>query len=252
MKSKEVPEHFQGFLYPPSNEQEVVGLFFNLLPELDLSISIEKVRTAFPDCLAWRQTESGPQELKIEFELFSQNFKEHGHQEDKCDIIVCWEDNWQSCPLEVLALKEKVQALEGKPIYFDHQKYSPSTWTQDSFLNRVENKFPQLFPLQKKLLDGLEARGISIISGKGEKEATYSFYIPFTENKTRTGVNEKGSISLEFKDTPENLKRRLAAGFLYELGIEIDPTLSWTRAGILGKDITEDEIEKFLNLISKN
>lgn len=79
----EIPPSFKGFLYEPSTEQEVVGLFFRRFPWLDLPLCIDEVRTDFSDCLAWRETENGYEEVKIEFELSSQNFLEHGHDPPK-------------------------------------------------------------------------------------------------------------------------------------------------------------------------
>jgi len=49
----------------------------------------------------------------IEFELQSSDFKSHKHPADGCDLIVCWEDDWKSCPIEVLELKSAIQRLPG-------------------------------------------------------------------------------------------------------------------------------------------
>jgi hypothetical protein len=63
------------------------------------------VRAEFPDCIARRQVDKGWERVAIEFEFKSSNFQRHGHDPDACDLIVCWERDWESCPVPVLALK---------------------------------------------------------------------------------------------------------------------------------------------------
>lgn len=244
-----MPQNFEGFLFHPSSEQEVVGLFVKLLPKLDISLNIEELRTEFPDCLAWKLTEEGVEKLKIEFELFSQNFLEHGHKVEGCDLIVCWEDNWSSCPIDVLELKSEIEKIDEKFIYFDKPKYSTKTWTAEKFLDRVKDQHGNLSDIHEEILTELTNRKVNILAGKGSKEATYSFYIPFTNNKARMGINADGTVTIEFKDTPERLKERLAAGFLYKFGVDFNPQLSWTKVCKLGQDISKNEVSSFLELI---
>jgi hypothetical protein len=35
----------------------------------------------------------------------------HGHAPEKCDLIVCWINNWPECPLEVLELRSLLPKL---------------------------------------------------------------------------------------------------------------------------------------------
>jgi len=65
------------------------------------------VRTRFPDCEALREISPGRlQRVQIEFEYLSRNFLKHRHRVDKCDMIVCWINNWPECPLDVLELSK--------------------------------------------------------------------------------------------------------------------------------------------------
>jgi len=43
----------------------------------------------------------------------SRTFRDHGHPEDGCDIIVCWRHNWPGCPpyLEVGELSSIIKSL---------------------------------------------------------------------------------------------------------------------------------------------
>jgi hypothetical protein len=88
----------------PVNEMGVVYLFGTLARELGFVVL--KMQPGFPDCEALRRLESGKwQRVRIEFEFESRNFVWHAHDMTGCELIVCWEDNWEDCPLEVMELK---------------------------------------------------------------------------------------------------------------------------------------------------
>jgi hypothetical protein len=101
------PIDFLGLRHAPLNEQGVVYLFGILSRKL--GFIIEAVGTGFPDCEGKRQIPGKQgrwEQVAIEFEYKSSNFKEHGHNPDECDVIVCWEHDWKGCPIEVISLKE--------------------------------------------------------------------------------------------------------------------------------------------------
>ena len=107
------PLHLPGLGNAPMNESGVVFLFGVLAERL--GFHVEAVQIAFPDCKAKRRV--GPsawQDVTIEFEYESRNFKEHGHQLDGCDIIVCWTHNWPECPetLQVVALSDEIEQIK--------------------------------------------------------------------------------------------------------------------------------------------
>ena len=98
-------------VFAPINEAGVVALFG--MAAADLGYRIETVTTGFPDCTARRHAGGGRWEgVRIEFEFRSRAFRDHGHDADGCDMIVCWEHDWPDCPLEVLALREAIAALQ--------------------------------------------------------------------------------------------------------------------------------------------
>ncbi|HEY7403027.1 MAG TPA: hypothetical protein VIB39_05865 [Candidatus Angelobacter sp.] len=100
-------------LHVPTNEAGVMFLFAAMAMELGFVATI--IRTEFPDCEALREVEPNRlQRVFIEFEYESRNFLKHGHRVDKCDIVVCWIDNWPECPLEVIALSELLSANNEK------------------------------------------------------------------------------------------------------------------------------------------
>jgi hypothetical protein len=102
--------NFRCMQHAPTHELGVIYVFGMICTEL--GIIVERIGPWYPDCEAKRRTTNETwQRVKIEFEYRSKNFLEHGHDPAKCDIIICWEHNWDKCPLEVIALREKVAQL---------------------------------------------------------------------------------------------------------------------------------------------
>jgi hypothetical protein len=98
------PLHLTPLNCAPINEMGVVFLFGAMA--LQLGFSVTQLQAAFPDCEALRELKYDKwQRVRIEFEYESRNFLLHGHPMADCDLIVCWNHNWEECPLEVLELK---------------------------------------------------------------------------------------------------------------------------------------------------
>lgn len=49
--------------------------------------------------------------MAVEFEHRSSNFRMHGHDAARCDLVVCWEHDWKDCPVRVVELKSKIEEL---------------------------------------------------------------------------------------------------------------------------------------------
>jgi hypothetical protein len=95
----------------PTNEQGVLFLFGAIAE--DMGFVVTRVQIAFPDCEAMREVAPGVwQRVDIELEQYSRNFLSHLHDPNKCDLIVCWENNWPECPLEVIELKTEFERLQ--------------------------------------------------------------------------------------------------------------------------------------------
>jgi len=98
-------------VYEPVNEQGVIFLFARYHKELGIEY-IEGIQQGFPDAFGRRKigkTEYEP--VDIEFEFKSLDFKNHQHDPNQCDIIVCWEHNWKECPIEVIELKTAISKM---------------------------------------------------------------------------------------------------------------------------------------------
>lgn len=106
------PIDFRGLRFAPVNEQGVVYLFGMISHEL--GYLIESVRTSFPDCEGKRcfdKQNNQWEHITIEFEYRSSHFKDHGHDPDQCDVVVCWIHDWDDCPVEVLELRDAIRYL---------------------------------------------------------------------------------------------------------------------------------------------
>lgn len=106
---------FRGLHFAPINEQGVVYIFG--MVALELGFLIESIRTEYPDCEGKRSVDQKRQRwehVRIEFEYQSSNFRQHGHNPDECDLIVCWIHDWQECPLEVLELRSQITYLPNR------------------------------------------------------------------------------------------------------------------------------------------
>lgn len=101
----------RGIVYEPVNEQGVVLLFAALC--YDLGFRIEGIRTRFPDALLIRKNEKGTfSKCLAEFEFKASSYKTHSHPLKGCDVIICWENDWKDCPMEILELKENVNKFK--------------------------------------------------------------------------------------------------------------------------------------------
>ncbi len=108
------PINFRGLRHAPINEQGVVFLFGVIAYEL--GFIVESVQQGFPDCEAKRALDGSGgrwQRVRIEFEFESRNFRDHAHQPEGADLVVCWEHNWPGCPVEVLELRTAITKLQG-------------------------------------------------------------------------------------------------------------------------------------------
>jgi hypothetical protein len=106
------PLDFRGLRHAPVNEQGVVYLFGMVSREL--GFLIESLRTAFPDCEGKYCVDEKKQlweQVLIEFEFRSSNFKEHGHDPNGCDFVVCWIHDWDDCPINVIELRSHIPHL---------------------------------------------------------------------------------------------------------------------------------------------
>ncbi len=103
---------FRGLTNAPTNELGVVFLFGMVCREL--GFVIEALGQGFPDCEGKHLCDTKKQRwerVQIEFEYKASNFRVHEHSPEQCDVIVCWENDWPDCPVEVVELRSEIQKL---------------------------------------------------------------------------------------------------------------------------------------------
>lgn len=98
--------------HAPTNEMGVVYLFAALSKRL--GFMVDYINVFFPDCIARQKLSNEKyQVVRIEFEFKSKDFLQlPSHDIDGCDLIICWENNWKDCPIEVISLKEELKEIK--------------------------------------------------------------------------------------------------------------------------------------------
>lgn len=85
----------------PQNEMGVIVLF-SQKAEL-AGVEILEIGASYPDAKIRRNSI----DYLVEFEYRSSNFVLHGHDIRKCDLIICWEDDYQDIALPVVELSKE-------------------------------------------------------------------------------------------------------------------------------------------------
>jgi len=175
-----------GFNYWPGSEAEVVMLFGALMPYVgsflrDLGFGenffIEEWREQPTDCII----EVDGKKLNVEFELYSSRFK-NNHDPEKCDLIICWEHDWNSCPanIKVLALKEIYEKIAEKGLRLiiknNGYKYTPrdKRWPLEEFMSELkENVKDNEFKIFQEFIESIrDLDGIQLETGRGDRIPT--------------------------------------------------------------------------------
>ncbi len=100
--------------YAPTSEQGVVALFSHFMGRIrgHQFVKIEFIRLGFPDACAIEREGNTYSRKYIEFEFKASKFREHikrpDHREIKCDYVVCWENDFPTCPVEVIELRREI------------------------------------------------------------------------------------------------------------------------------------------------
>jgi len=147
--------NFRGLVYAPINENGVIFLFGKVAD--DLNMYIEEIKPGYPDCIGRRYNGKGWEKVAIEFEYKSSNFKQHKHDPKDCNIIICWENDWKDCPLEIIELKTEILDMENYPVskpendgLFNKNITIETLFENSNSNDNVKKWYDQLF---KKLLE---------------------------------------------------------------------------------------------------
>ena len=102
--------------YAPTSEQGVVVLFAAFMKLLPYGfVKMEFVRSGFPDACVIQKEGKLFARKYVEFEFRASAFRDHikneKHRQIKCDYVVCWENNFHTCPIPVIELKSEIHRL---------------------------------------------------------------------------------------------------------------------------------------------
>lgn len=181
MSEREMKQAKFGFLYEPSSEGEVCLLFGFLMPH----IGEELERLGFPasECYVEEWTEqptdvvlrTDGSKLRVEFELYSSNFRGQ-HDPEKCELIVCWKNNWHGHSIKVLELSRIVREKRPDAILNNEPKYKrrKEPWSLDEFMTQLrQNLLDDDFQEMSAFIEELKAtKCVELILGKGDKIPT--------------------------------------------------------------------------------
>jgi hypothetical protein len=108
------------------------GIVLNDIDEFPQPAVIERLQTAFPDCLV----RAGNRRLRVEFELYGSNFN---HPCDECDVLVCWRDDRHDWPEKLLVVElADVVAAKRPDLYVHFEEHYPAPWNADTFFAAAE------------------------------------------------------------------------------------------------------------------
>jgi len=178
-------------------------LFGVLLPyveeHLGGNIVFEECSGEFPDCVMI----VGGRRVRVEFEVYASNFIRHGHDPEKCDLLICWENDLAEPPVEdVLELREIVERLRerGVRLFESYEECpGPGRWPEKLFFEELEGRVDQATcNLVKELyryVRELSSKNwnLRVRFGAGRRIPTVNFvFLNIVPNRTIIGVEAVG------------------------------------------------------------
>ncbi len=107
------PLNFRGIKFPPIDTRGVIFMFGLVCEELNFvveSFGLDRY------CFSGKRNKSSESEkweaVNIGFVLNSLDLKKNDRTMKNCELLVCWENGWKDCPVEVLELSTTLKRLE--------------------------------------------------------------------------------------------------------------------------------------------
>ncbi len=112
-KGKGEPLNFRGIKFAPVDTRGVIFVFGLVCEELNFiveSFGLDRY------CFSGKRNQSSEEEkwesVKIGFALNSLDLQKNERLTKSCELLVCWENGWKDCPVEVLELSTTLMRLE--------------------------------------------------------------------------------------------------------------------------------------------
>jgi len=193
-----------GFLYEPGSESEVCILFGLLIPYIGKELGANSEYyieewTEKPTDLVLRV--DGKQ-LKVEFELYSNNFRTQGHDPKECDLIVCWRKDWNPPGnVKVLELSKIIKQRYPNIVLNDRPKYPDRVkpWSTEEFMAKLREKVSarEYEELEEFINELKTMEGVGLVLGRGHKVPTLGIYIERLGNAP-LGIEATGRATMAY------------------------------------------------------
>jgi hypothetical protein len=84
------------------NELGVIVRFAEMCADPEFKWEIDSISGFFPDAIIIAK--GTDDSFTVEFEFKASSFVTHHHDLTKCDVIICWQNDWPDCPINVWSL----------------------------------------------------------------------------------------------------------------------------------------------------
>jgi len=193
-----------GFLYEPGSEAEVCILFGILMPNIgeELGATSEYYIDEWTEKPTDLILRADGKPLRVEFELYSNNFRTQGHDPNECDLIICWRKDWNPAGrVKVLELSEVIKrrypnlVLNALPKYPERVK----PWSLEEFMTKLRDKVSagEYQKLQEFVEELKTTKGIELVLGRGHKVPTLGIYIERLGNAP-LGIEATGRATMAY------------------------------------------------------
>jgi hypothetical protein len=217
----------------PKNESGVVVLFAQMAESN--GFEIVEVQTGFPDAVIRKDGV----EYRAEFEYKALNFLLHGHDPRECDLIICWQNDFQDSIIPVICLSDDNWSQTDLTQLSDPTRRELAYWKQRAVLSERKLEIFQKEQMEVNckrisadeeinlkrsdadfmfIIDALPEKGLSWLSWNNTKLPSgrilkdYKQFKPVLEQLCRCGaiVDRRPGASGSLVATPEEIKLRLS------------------------------------------
>ncbi len=136
----------RGIIYGPTEKFGVMFIFAKLAD--DLGFFLEEVNPEGPKAILRREIKNGLERVDSIF-AFKSSEANHDDYLSDCDLLVCWNHDWQECPVEVIELRSRFV------------KTSAARFALDKVVGKTHQSAPN-------------TKSLSVSKGKEEKPAPES------------------------------------------------------------------------------
>jgi len=227
------PGNLGAMNYAPTSEQGVVALFVWHMKALGFT-HLEFIRQGFPDACAVEHKGTTYERKYIEFEYRASGFRQHvnneKHRDYRCDCVVCWENDYLTCPVPVIELKSRIKWEIGeqeRPSVVVEQPVvepPPKPEAKPKAKKVASKAKPKPAPVQAKRKSPTKYKaGIAELLEQGKLKVDQEIRLDWKGRSFAASIQEDGTILLNGNSYPSPS----AAGRAARNGMETNGWLYW-------------------------